>query len=334
MSTNAKRFMTPHPSDFGDQAEGAVHYLRSPAGTGRFAQPIERARQRRPLDDGEDLLARQILQLSGHQPKLLVGERHHRLYPLDIQKVDYIEADGNYVTIRAGSSEYISRDSIKRLSADLAPFGFVRIDRSILLNIRAVAFAEPVGRGILAFTLGSGACLHSSRTYRASILRVLPWHHCRAGADAQEWRARAAISRRASQSLKRTVGPARGALGPIVFPRRKCLCNRSAHEIGEDRIAQCRTPFVVQNTKNHEIAQLSGAAAFAPEIAACPTRYVLADDLYPVVHGACLTRKARAPSPAPTCSTCRRSAYGWNGARRRGSPSSTATGSTPAGSRR
>jgi hypothetical protein len=30
-----------------------------------------------------------------------VGERQHRLYPLDIDKIDYIEADGNYVTIRA-----------------------------------------------------------------------------------------------------------------------------------------------------------------------------------------------------------------------------------------
>ena len=85
--------------------------------------------------------------------------------------------------IMAGNAEYISRDSIKHLSADLAAFGFVRIDRSILLNIRAVHFAEPVGHGTLAFTLISGACLHSSRTYRETILRVLPWHHCRAGAD-------------------------------------------------------------------------------------------------------------------------------------------------------
>ena len=58
--------------------------------------------------------------------------------------------------IRAGNTEYISRDTIKRLTGDLAEFGFVRIDRSILLNIRAVEFAEPVGHGTLAFTLSSG----------------------------------------------------------------------------------------------------------------------------------------------------------------------------------
>ena len=136
-----------------------------------------------PLVRSEAQLTRGILGLLGRRPKLLVGERQHRLYPLNIEKIDYIEADGNYVTIRAGNTEYISRDSIKRLSADLAAFGFVRIDRSILLNIRAVHFAEPVGHGTLAFTLTSGACLHSSKTYRETILRVLPWHHCRAGAD-------------------------------------------------------------------------------------------------------------------------------------------------------
>jgi two-component system LytT family response regulator len=111
-----------------------------------------------------------------------VGERQHRLYPLDVEKIDYIEADGNYVTIRAANQEYISRDTIKRLSEDLASFGFVRIDRSTLLNIRAVQFAEPVGHGTLAFTLSSGICLYSSKTYRDAILSILPWHHCRAGA--------------------------------------------------------------------------------------------------------------------------------------------------------
>lgn len=126
---------------------------------------------------------RLLERLLERRPKILVGERQRRLYPLDIDKIDYIEADGNYVTIRAGDAEYISRDSIKRLSTDLADFGFVRIDRSILLNIRAVHFAEPIGHGTLAFTLNSGACLHSSKTYRETILRILPWHHCRVGAD-------------------------------------------------------------------------------------------------------------------------------------------------------
>jgi DNA-binding LytR/AlgR family response regulator len=106
--------------------------------------------------------------------RYIVGERQHRLYPLDPVRIDYIESDANYVTIRIGNCEYISRDTIKRLSVALADLGFVRIERSLLLNIRAVAYVENAGYGSYAFTLGSGACLHSTATYREEILRVLP----------------------------------------------------------------------------------------------------------------------------------------------------------------
>jgi two-component system LytT family response regulator len=178
--------MISHRPDFAERAmaEGAVDYLLKPVRADRFEHAIGRVRQRYILEQAAQApLTREMLELLGRRPKILVGERQQRLYPLNIENIDYIEADGNYVTIRAGNTEYISRDTIKRLAADLAAFGFVRIDRSILLNIRAVDFAEPVGHGTLAFTLSSGTCLYSSKTYRNAILSILPWHHCRAGAD-------------------------------------------------------------------------------------------------------------------------------------------------------
>jgi two-component system, LytTR family, response regulator len=185
-SARALGIMISHRPDFAARAmeEGAVDYLLKPVSADRFEHAIGRIRQRHMLEQAAQAqLARGMLELLGKRPKILVGERQRRLYPLNIEKIDYIEADGNYVTIRAGNTEYISRDTIKRLTADLAAFGFVRIDRSILLNIRAVEFAEPVGHGTLAFTLSSGTCLHSSKTYRNAILSILPWRHCRAAAD-------------------------------------------------------------------------------------------------------------------------------------------------------
>jgi two-component system LytT family response regulator len=144
---------------------GALDYLVKPVSADRFAQSIERARQRvEPHNHGNAASAF----------KLLIGEREHRLYPINAEAVDYIESDGNYVTIRSGNAKYISRDSLKRLSADLAECGFIRIERSLLVNIRAVLYVEPVGRGTFAFTLSSGTCLHSSASYRDSILRILP----------------------------------------------------------------------------------------------------------------------------------------------------------------
>lgn len=106
--------------------------------------------------------------------QFLVGERQHRLYPLEVEQIDYIEAHGNYVKIRSGTCDYIRRDSIKRLAAYLADRGFIRIERSLLLNVRAVAYAQVADHGSFAFTLNSGARIQSSTSYREAILNVLP----------------------------------------------------------------------------------------------------------------------------------------------------------------
>jgi hypothetical protein len=46
-----------------------------------------------------------------------------------------------------------------------------------------------------------------------------------------------------------------------------------------DRIAQCRTPFIVENTKDGSVTHLNNAAAFSQDIDRCATRYVLSDEL-------------------------------------------------------
>lgn len=46
-----------------------------------------------------------------------------------------------------------------------------------------------------------------------------------------------------------------------------------------DRIAQCRAPFIAQDLTTGALTRLSGAADHAAELAACPVRFVLADEL-------------------------------------------------------
>ena len=46
-----------------------------------------------------------------------------------------------------------------------------------------------------------------------------------------------------------------------------------------DHIAQCRRPYIVQNLGTGNLTRLNGAADFASEMANCPFRYVLSDDL-------------------------------------------------------
>ncbi len=141
--------------------EGAIDYFVMPVTEERFDLAMSRARH-------------QYHSAPPCPPRFVVGERQRRLYPLDPKSIDYIEADGNYVTLRAGNVEYLSRNSIRHLSTQLAELGFVRITRSLLVNAAAVLYAERAGHGIFALTLTSGACLHSSAACRDWILRAFP----------------------------------------------------------------------------------------------------------------------------------------------------------------
>lgn len=105
---------------------------------------------------------------------VLVGEREHRFYVLRPEAIDYIEAHGNYVKFHVGNLEYIRRATLKHLWTALAEMGFMRIHRSLILNVRAVSYAQPVGRREYAFTLRSGVCLRSAAVYRSDIFRLLP----------------------------------------------------------------------------------------------------------------------------------------------------------------
>jgi two-component system, LytTR family, response regulator len=149
-------------------AAGALDYLVKPVCAEAFTTAIMRARGRFTFHQEN----------KQRRPLILIGEREHRLYPLEPHKIDYIESAGNYVKYRVATTEYIARESIKRLHGLLRPRGFVRIERSLLLNIRAIAYSQPSGRSTFAFTLISGAQLHSGPSYRDTILDALPLRRC------------------------------------------------------------------------------------------------------------------------------------------------------------
>jgi two-component system, LytTR family, response regulator len=159
-------------------AAGALDCLLKPVNASQFARSIQRARERCARASRELQLQPQAARSSeidaGLAASCLIGERERRLYPLNPQRIDYIESDANYVTFRVGDLEYLSRDSIKRLASVLRRQGFVRIERSLLLNVRAVLYVELLGHGAYAFTLTSGRRLRSSPRYRERILEVLP----------------------------------------------------------------------------------------------------------------------------------------------------------------
>jgi two-component system LytT family response regulator len=159
---------------------GAIDFLIKPVRAARFNEAMRRARGRsEAAHNGLPRAAPHTAWTPASEsnvperPRLLAAERERRLYLLDPEKVDYIEAYGNYVRIWSGAVAYISRECVKELAILLASSGFVRIQRSKLVNLRAVSYIERPGHGLFVFALSCGTRLESTPTYRAGILRAL-----------------------------------------------------------------------------------------------------------------------------------------------------------------
>lgn len=102
----------------------------------------------------------------------LIGERAHHIYLIEVPMVDYVVVDGNYVTVHVGEEQYLTRATLSYMARCLEEQDFVRIERSILVNLRRVAYIERLERGQFVFVLRGGQRLISARE-RSVELRAL-----------------------------------------------------------------------------------------------------------------------------------------------------------------
>jgi two-component system LytT family response regulator len=83
--------------------------------------------------------------------------------------IDWIEADGDYVRIRAGSRSHLIRGSLSALEARLDPFQFVRIHRSTIISVDRLHKICPATEGECTVVLRDGTKLRVSRGYQDRI---------------------------------------------------------------------------------------------------------------------------------------------------------------------
>jgi two-component system, LytTR family, response regulator len=156
----------------------ALDYLLKPVSGDRLAGAIDRARTRIGERRGTALDPR-ILALLGD---LGAGRRFltrlpvksgGKLLVIALADVDWIQAADNYVTLHAGAEQFVARETMGRLERELDPARFVRIHRSVIVQIDRIKELLPDFHGDFTVILRNGARVTLSRTYRAKVEQIL-----------------------------------------------------------------------------------------------------------------------------------------------------------------
>lgn len=90
---------------------------------------------------------------------------------LFIESADVIAvlAQGNYVLLERTESSHLLRESISVVAEKLAPYGFIRIHRSMLVNISLVEELQPWQTGQYRLRMKNGREYTVTRTYKKNL---------------------------------------------------------------------------------------------------------------------------------------------------------------------
>jgi len=149
----------------------ALDYLLKPFKPTRFKEAVRRAR---------DLIAnkhagattRGLLALLGQPPTpgsqltRLAVKTPGKVRFVELDQIQAIEAAGKYAVVHVGKEDHALRESMSSLESHLPPKRFLRISRSVIVNIDQVRELQPMFKGENRVVMKSGRSYPTTRPIR------------------------------------------------------------------------------------------------------------------------------------------------------------------------
>ena len=92
---------------------------------------------------------------------------------LDRSTVLYVQAEGDYVRIHADSGRYLVRAALSDIERRWGPYGFVRVHRSYVANLRRATEIRPEFGGAVTIVLSDGSTVPVARRQVPDLRRRL-----------------------------------------------------------------------------------------------------------------------------------------------------------------
>ena len=163
----------------------AVDYLVKPVNEARFAAALNRVRERMRSADALELARRLGALLATHDvagEERNAGEQHRMrrlLVPtaagdllLDVDEIDWIQAEDYYAAVHARGKRHLIRESLNMLEARLDPARFVRVHRSAIVRVDRVRELR-AAHGESVLVLRDGTRVPVSRRRREHVTTLL-----------------------------------------------------------------------------------------------------------------------------------------------------------------
>jgi two-component system LytT family response regulator len=153
----------------------AVDYLLKPFAADRLRTALERVRRRlgenQPMPAASDL--KSAARAPGQYVERIVVKDGSRVHVIPVGKLDFAEAQDDYVSLRSEKKNYLKQQTISSLEASLDPARFVRVHRSFIVNLERIAKIEPYTKDARLAMLADGSQVPVSRAGYARLKELL-----------------------------------------------------------------------------------------------------------------------------------------------------------------
>ncbi len=149
----------------------AVDYLLKPYTAERFDNALDRAMAR--LGQPAPVVELAASARGGEFAERIVVKDGARVHVIPVARLDYAEAQDDYVALHAEGKRHLKQQTIAQLEASLDPSRFVRVHRSYVVNLERVDRIEPYSKDSRVAVLSTGVKLPVSRSGYARLQELL-----------------------------------------------------------------------------------------------------------------------------------------------------------------
>ena len=156
----------------------AADYLLKPFDRDRFRKALHRGRERAKRNTQSHSAAEVIKLLAELKKPSKIARRFairlgERIFVVKPDEIDWIQGAGNYSELHVGSAVHLLRGTLADLEEQLSPTRFIRISRSLIVNVDRIQEIRAKSHGDYVVVLRDGKTLSATRNHREKLLRWL-----------------------------------------------------------------------------------------------------------------------------------------------------------------